>query len=153
MKIYSAYVELEDRRPLDAGDVDQALEQLQEYHGSVGMSPRGWRFAQLSVPGETLTQATSTAAAVAAAALGGAGAIAVEVLTEDEFGAREGWVPLPELVNVTKAAELLGVSRQRVLQRINEKSLPGEKIGRDYAIPVTAIAATINVEEPASSSS
>lgn len=51
----------------------------------------------------------------------------------------KGWEPTPELVSVAEAAELLGISRQRVLQKINAHQLPATRVGRDYAIPRTAL--------------
>ncbi len=68
--------------------------------------------------------------------------IAVEVITTEEFDARQGWdSTTTDLISVREAAELLGVSRQRVLQRIADKSLPAEKVGRDYGIPRSAVEA------------
>lgn len=66
-------------------------------------------------------------------------AIACEALTESEFDIRQGWASVPDLVSVSQAAELLGVSRQRVLQRINEKNSPATQVGRDYVIPRSAV--------------
>ncbi|MCW2751716.1 MAG: hypothetical protein JWR83_2826, partial [Aeromicrobium sp.] len=55
---------------------------------------------------------------------------------------REGWEPVPDLVSVTEAAQLLGVTRQAVLDRINRKTLPAEKVGREYVIPRLAVVIT-----------
>lgn len=135
MTMYSAHVEVDHRGDFD---VDQVMDQLENYHAAIGTSPRGYADAQISLPAETLAQACSTAIAVVSAAFG-APALACEVLTEAEFAARQGWEPVPDLVSVSEAAELLGVTRQAVLQRIGTKSLPATKIGRDYAIPRAAV--------------
>lgn len=39
-----------------------------------------------------------------------------------------------ELISTTQAAERLGLSRQRVLQIIDLKWLPAQKVGRNYVI-------------------
>lgn len=136
MQMYSAHVEVNER-----GDVDfeQVVDRLTEYHAAVGRSPRGFADAQISLPAESLGQACATAAAVVSSAYG-APAIACSVMTEKEFMTREGWGDPPsDLVSVTEAAQLLGVSRQAVLQRIAAKSLPAEKVGREYVIPRAAV--------------
>ncbi len=134
--MYSAHVEVDHRGDVD---IDQVMDQLEPYHPAVGTSPRGYPDAQISLPAETLAQACTTAIAVVSAAYGGAAAVACEILTEAEFDARQGWETVPDLVSVSEAAVLLGVTRQAVLQRIGTKSLPATKIGRDYAIPRAAV--------------
>ena len=136
MKMYSAHVEVDTG--LTVYNHSEVLEQLEPFHAALSTSARGFAAAQVSVPGESLTQPAATALAVVAAAYGG-DPIACEVMPEHEFDVRQGWVRLPELVGVAEAAELLGVSRQRVLQRINEKTLPATKVGRDYVIPRSAV--------------
>lgn len=59
----------------------------------------------------------------------------VEVMTEKAWDAREGFVHVPDLVSVTEAAELLGVSRQRVLQMVEEgKFSTATKVGSTTVI-------------------
>jgi excisionase family DNA binding protein len=137
--MYSAQVEVANQGDFTNDELERVLGQLEPYHAAIGVSPRGYRSAQISLPAEALAQACTTAMAVVAAALEGE-AIACEVMIEHEFGAREGFVPVPDLVSVTEAATLLGVSRQAVLQRIASKSLPAEKVGREYVIPRAAVA-------------
>lgn len=136
MKMYNAHVEVDTRQV----DVDKTMTALEGFHPAVAVSERGFVTARISLPGETLAQATAAALAVIAAATG-AVPIVAEVMTEDEFMAREGWEVVPELVSVSEAAVLLGVSRQRVLQRIDDKSLPATRVGRDYVIPRAAVVA------------
>lgn len=95
--------------------VDELMDQLAPYHIAIGTSPRGWLEARISLPAESLAQACATAAAVVET-VAGAMAIACEVMTEDEFDAREGFTTEPELVSSEQAAEILGVSRERVRQ-------------------------------------
>ena len=131
MEMYNAIVEVASKKKID---VDAVMGQLEAFHAALSESQRGWNTAHISLPGESLAQAAATATAVVSSAYG-APAIACEVMTETEFLAREGWAPVPDLVSVTEAAQLLGVSRQAVLQRIGSGSLPSTKIGRDHAIP------------------
>lgn len=135
MQMFHATVEIDKR---DAFGVDAMMDALASYHPAIGQSVRGFASATISLPAETLAQACTTAAAVVSAAFGGP-AIAAVVMTEPEFLARQGWAPVPDLVSVSEAAQLLGISRQAVLQRIGSKSLPAEKVGRGYAIPRSAL--------------
>lgn len=134
--MYNAQVEVELR---DTAAPEQAIDALAEHHPATWQSDRGWCGATISLPAESLAQATSAAVALVSAAYGGAPAIACEVMTEDERDAREGWAPTPELLSVTEVAEQLGITRQAVLQRINSGSLPARKVGQGWAIPAGAI--------------
>lgn len=143
--MYSAHVEV-DRVQINVDDVDALMGAFEQYHGAIGVSPRGYASAQISLPAETLAQACATAIAVVSATFG-APAIACEVLTEAEFHARQGWPErgeVSDVVSTTEAAELLGVSRQRVLQLINGNQLPAEKHGRDYLLPRSAVLARLS---------
>lgn len=111
MKMYTAVVEVDAK----SGDVDDLMDQLASYHAAVGTSPRGWLEARLSLPAESLAQACTTAAAVVEAAAGAA-AIACEVMLEAEHDAREGFTTEPEVLSSAEAAEVLGITRQRVAQ-------------------------------------
>lgn len=134
---YNATIEVDLHDPgLDV--LDHALEQLADYHPAVNISPRGYAEATITLPADTISQATSTAVAVITRAFGEE-PITITVMPTKEFDARQGFVPLPELVSVSDAAELLGVSRQRVLQKIVANQLPAVRVGRDYAIPKGAL--------------
>lgn len=135
MQMYNAAIEVATKKEYDA---DVVLEQLAGLHAAVGQSPRGWASVRISLAGESVPQVTLLACA-AVERVFGAPAIAVEVMTEDEFNAREGWEPVPDLVSVSEAAALLGVSRQRVLQRVEAKTLPATRVGRDFVIPRAAV--------------
>ena len=136
--MFSAWVEVDRRTEPTSRELDRVMDALKHHHPSLSTSPRGYLGAQISVPAEHLAQAASTAIILVSAAYGAPG-IACEVLTEAEHYAREGWEVVPDLLSVTDTALALGVSRQAVLQRINAKTLPASKIGRDYAIPRTAV--------------
>ena len=138
MEMYNATIDVAKRDELDDDQVDAIMEKLASYHPALGGSPRGWQSAIISLPAESLAQATSSALAVVEAAFG-APAVALEVMTSAEFDLRHGWEPVPDLVSVSEAAELLGVSRQRVLQRIEAKTLPATRVGRDWVITRSAV--------------
>lgn len=137
MQMYNAHVEVNKRGVFD---VDKVMAALAQHHPAIGHSPRGFADAQISLPAETLAQAAASAAAVVSWAYDGATAIACSVMTEKEFMNRQGWGEAPsEQISVTEAAQVLGVTRQAVLQRIGSKSLPAEKVGREYVLPRAAV--------------
>lgn len=138
MNSYFITIEVDDNKPLEAADVDRITDELEAFSPALGNSTRGFRSATISVTGQSLRQALASAIAVVEAAFD-ASAIVSEAMTEAEFDIRQGWVQTPDLVSVSQAAELLGVSRQRVLQRIQEKTLPATQVGRDYVIPRSAV--------------
>lgn len=119
-------------------DIDAVMEALATAHPAIGRSDTGRVEIAVTVPGESLAQAVTLAIALSEQATGSPAA-AVTALTEIERDTREGWAPLPELVNVTQAAEKLGISRQAVLKRINTGALPHQRVGREYVIPAAAL--------------
>jgi len=134
MTLYNATVETSRR----GFDTDAVMDALAAFHPSLSESERGWATATITLPGESLAQATVSALAVVGQAFG-AEPVAAEVMTTAEFDAREGWAAVPELLSVTQVAERLGVSRQAVLQRIESKSLPASRVGREWAVPASAV--------------
>jgi excisionase family DNA binding protein len=139
MTDYNARIEYATRD----GDDDDLIDALAGYHPAIARAPRGWVEAIITLPAETLRQATTTALAIAEvagrAALAGAEVLALEVLPTDEFDARNGLAPMPALMSVTEAAAELGVSRQAVLQRLEAGSLPGTKVGNAWVVQAAAV--------------
>lgn len=137
MAWFSAYVELDVR--LDGGEPpDELVDRLARWHGAVGVSPRGWLAVQLSIDAETIAHATEVAQLVVTNAARehgypNAAVIALEVMTDDEREARENDPPVPDLVDVKEAAEILGVTRQRV-QQIADR-LGGFRVGHGWVFP------------------
>lgn len=138
MNHYSAHVEVDLRKA--PSDPDPLLEQLEQFHAAIGMSEHGLFAVQMTVTGETLPQAAVVATAVVESVVGAA-VVAVEVMTEAEFNRREGWDDVEDLITVPEAAELLGVSRQAIGQRVRAKTLPAERRGRDWLLPRKAVEA------------
>lgn len=136
---YSVHIEFE-RRTITGTESVRAVDELAEWHAAVGTSPRGYVDVQMSVPAETLEGAIRAAAAVTSPVLKST-AIAITAMTETEFDARQGFVTMPELIGATETAELLGVSRQRVLQLVDEGKLGGTKVGKSLVLAREAVEA------------
>lgn len=134
MTKYNARFEYRTREPID----DRLIHALIDYHPATGRSPRGWAEVTITLPSESLRQATVTALALAEAALA-VELLVLEVLPTDEYDARLGLAPLPEIVSVTEAAAKLRVSRQAVLQRLESGSLPGKKAGNTWVVHADAL--------------
>lgn len=143
MQSYTATVEVDRRdfQTVTATELDRLVDALAPFHPAVHESPRGYLAATVTLPGATLAQATAAVIPVVENALR-APVVAVEAMPAREFDQRNGFVPLPELISVTEAAELLGVSRQAVLQRIGSRSLPATRVGRDWVLPRAAVEAS-----------
>ena len=132
--LYNAILEL-DVGPERAEDVVDALA---AYGAAAGVTDRGHLQVVLTVSGETLVQVMQTAVALAAQAIE-ARIVSARFLSTADFDARQGLEPLPELVSVTEAAAILGVSRQAVAQRIASGSLPGRQVGTAWVVPRAAL--------------
>lgn len=135
MKMHTITVELDTR---DVDQAEQLVTSLEQLHPAVSTSPRGWLEVTVTIPAEHVGQAVTLAIAAAEQAAGHP-TVAVTAMTEEEADARQGFETLPDLVSVTEAAELLGVSRQAVLDRISRHTLPATKVGREYTIPRSAL--------------
>ena len=120
-------------------DLDEkAVDALAAYHAATGRSDRGRLEVILTIPAEDLVQVVQTAVAITAQAIG-VPILTVAIAPTEEWDARQGLTPIPELVSVTEAASELGVSRQAVLQRLQSGSLPGRQVGTAWVIPRAAL--------------
>lgn len=119
-------------------DLDEAIDKLvaADVSPSLSQSPSGYYRARISVAGESLMSAMAAAAAIVQDALG---VPAVGAYVHEDGSTRTSDLTIPELVSVSEAADMLQVSRQAVLQRIGTGSLPASKVGREYAIPASAV--------------
>lgn len=143
MKMYNAAVEV----TAHDGDTDQLMDALAAYHPAVGVSPRGWLEARISLPAESLAQACATATIVVEAAMGAA-AIACEVMLEEEFDTREGFTTVPDLMSPAEVAEELGVSRERVRQLAVAKRIQTVPVGKDRAYVRSSVEAFAAQDRP-----
>ena len=136
MTMYNATIEL--HAPADAVHGLELVDALSGYHPAAGASQRGRLEVTVSLPAETLRQACTTALAVVEAAAG-VQALTVEVMPTAEHDERLGIEALPEVVGVTEAAAILGVSRQRVLQLVEAGTLPHQRAGNAVVISRAAV--------------
>jgi excisionase family DNA binding protein len=136
---YNATIEYNRKADVVLPDsADDLIDALEHYHVAVSSSARGWLEVTITLPAETLPQASTTALAVVSEAVHRvaphATPIASQVLTTEEFDVRNGMVPLPSLIGTQEAAEILGVSQQRVVQLVNAGKLSATRAGRALAM-------------------
>ncbi|HEY9413568.1 MAG TPA: helix-turn-helix domain-containing protein [Pseudonocardia sp.] len=125
MTTYNAVIETARRD--EPGD--DLLDALADYHPATSKSARGWLTVTITVPADSLRQAITTALALVEQAAG-TEVVALEAMTTEEFDARAGFEPMPtDLVGTTEAAQMLGVSRQRVQQMADGGFLPYVRVG------------------------
>jgi excisionase family DNA binding protein len=122
----------------DADTIDAILDRLAGFSPALGGNTRHTTL-DFTYPAEDLRTAVRTALALAGDAVGGLRMTGLEVITTAEFDRRAGLELLPPLVSVTEAAELLGVTRQAVLQRLESGSLPGTKVGNAWVVLRAAV--------------
>ena len=112
---------------------DKLIGALCDYHPAVGVGRAGRVEVILTYPADSPRQATSTAWALAESAdLDVSG---IEVLPTSLWDQRADSVELPRLVSVAEGAEILGISRQAVAQRLDAGSLIGTRVGKVWVIP------------------
>lgn len=146
MKYYTAVVEVSKRGNMSGDEVDAVMDRLNGYSPSLSVSPHGYRAARISVPAENLAAAAQAAilAVTFAYGLDVAGAVSTEVMSEAEADLRVGSLEVPDLVGVTEAADMLGVSPQRVRQMIDEGKLAAHRVGeRSFALVRDEVAAKL----------
>lgn len=130
MPSWTARLELDTR----AADLDVLVDALADYEANAAHTLWGRAEVVITVPGDNLRQAITTALAVAAGSTG-FDVFAVEVMPADEYAARQGYDPVPELLSVNQAAAELGVSAQRIRQRLEAGQLGGVKVGGTWVVP------------------
>lgn len=142
--LYNAVAEL-DRPAKNVSDdeVDKLMDFASVYSPAVGASPHGRLEMTVTIPAMTLRQAVHTATALledAGAAIA-AGVSSIEVMSTADFDDRVGMERLPSLIGSAEAAELLGVSRQRVAQLVDSGQLPAEPVGRNLILARASVEA------------
>jgi len=131
---------LEIDETINDARVDYLMEELADYGVAVGSAPHNNISVTLTLPAKSLMQAVKTAVALAEAA-SSANVIAIEVLPTEEFDARSGLEPIPALVSVAEAAEMLGLTKIRVNQMISEgKFSTARKVGSSFVLAYTEVA-------------
>ncbi|SLG91975.1 DNA binding domain, excisionase family [Mycobacteroides abscessus subsp. abscessus] len=140
MQLYNIVAEL--GTPLDKvapAALDAILDRLTGYHPAIGRGVFGQTEVTVSLPAETLRQAITTGLAVLADALPGHEITTFAAMTAAEFDRRAELDHVGTLISVSEAAAELGVSRQRVLQRIESGKLPAHRVGASYVLPRAAV--------------
>ena len=138
---YNATLTITPFSPVEDDEaVDALMEALADYHPAVGDAPAspGARPAGGTLPPPTLAQAVATATALAAQVGDLEG---IEVIPTQVWDRRAGLkIDDVELVSVTEAATILGLTSQAIRDRITAGTLPGRKIGRNWLVPTAALA-------------
>ncbi|WP_349862698.1 helix-turn-helix domain-containing protein [Leifsonia sp. WHRI 6310E] len=143
MKNFNLYIELDLRNPsVEKMDEVLTLAAQGDLHPAIGTSQRGYLDATITLPATNLQQAVMVGVATVQQ-IAGATAVRVDAMTTAEFDRRHGFTEVPELIGVTEAASILGVSRQRVLQMVEAGQLSGSKIGNSIAIPRSEVDARL----------
>lgn len=133
---YNATIEFDT--PATASAAERVVDALSAYHPAAGRSDRGRLEVTLTVPAADFVQLMQTTVAITARAID-APVLRVEFTPTEEFDRRQGLAPIPELVSVAEAAEILGVTRQAVQQRLESGSLPGRRVGKAWVIQRAAV--------------
>lgn len=130
-------VELDAHIPIAPDDldalVDPLMDLLEDFDGTVARSLTGRPELIFTVQADTVWQATTLARALIGSS--GHDVLVLEVMGQDEFVRRSEDITLPSLVSVAQAAELLGVTRQSVLERVQRGTLPAVKVGDTWILP------------------
>lgn len=135
MNEYTITVTTASTARYENADIDRILADLSDYAPVPYTNGQGQRELILTVDADTAGDAARAALAAAETALK-APAIAVKVF-DNAFPP-----PLPDLVGPTDAAEILGLSHQRIRQLITDGSIRAVRVGtRALAIPRTELAA------------
>lgn len=138
---YNATLTITPSSPVEDDEaVDVLMEAFADYHPAVGDAPAspGALQAVVTVPAHTLAQAVATATALATQVGDLEG---IEVIPTQVWDRRAGLkIDDVELVSVTEAATILGLTSQAIRDRIAAGTLPGRKIGRNWLVPTAALA-------------
>ena len=137
---YNATLTITPSSPVEDDPVDVLMDAFADYHPAVGDAPASPGALQvvITLPAHTLAQAVATATALAAQVGDLEG---IEVIPTQVWDRREGLkIDDVELVSVTEAATILGLTSQAVRDRITAGTLPGRKIGRNWLVPTAALA-------------
>lgn len=137
MEMYNLVVELDASRDEAAGDFGGSLlEQFGDYHPALTVSSLGRAELVVSVPAEDMWQALSTARAL----FRDLPVTRVWAETSADFD-RRSEAEVPPLLSVTEVAEMLGITRAAVQQRIDAGKLPAVRVGKAWAVPAASVAA------------
>jgi excisionase family DNA binding protein len=125
---YNATVELKTRVKHSESAADLLVDRLKDFHAAAGASPFGRLEVTITLVAESMQQAAATALALVDQA-SDRPILTLEIMPTTEYDRRVGVAELPELVSVREAADILGITRQRVLQLVDAELLPASRVG------------------------
>jgi len=112
---------------------DEIMAVIETFHGVYTFHEQRHAHAvTISFPADSGKQAIAIATAVAEKFGEVTG---LKVLTSEEFDRQEGFTHIPDLVSVTQAAQIMGITRSAVIQRIETGSVYAVKVGNAWVIP------------------
>jgi excisionase family DNA binding protein len=120
------------------------LEALAEHHPVVSRTIDGHAEITITIEADVLAGAAHTALYRLQTATGAMRSFTI--ITTAEYDRRTDEMKVGDLIGTAAAAEILGVSRQRIQQLANSGALPSQKIGRGLAIPLVAVTALKHAE-------
>lgn len=121
-------------------DIDQVMDALADFGVAIGDADAAGSQITVTIPADDLEQAARLALSLIRPL---ATPLAItEALPEEIRDAREGWTPVPDLVDVAGAAQILGMTPQWVRQLIDAGTLPATTAGtRATVLPRSAVEA------------
>ena len=114
-------------KPLTDHEAERALDELPGLSAVLAHNS-GRPDVLLTISADSVVQA----AALGVAAIERATGRTVEACTitpSELWDRRQGFIPIPELIGATEAAAVLGVTRQRIAQLVDEGKLPARRAG------------------------
>lgn len=138
MKHYVVEVQTTEHGP-KPDRADELMNALADYQPIIGTTVGRHVQITITVPATTLGQAVHTALAVIQRC---ATPTAITAVPEHDREAHQSWIELPELVSVSEAGKILGITRQAVLGLIDRGQLPGRHVNtKIVAIPAASVQA------------
>ncbi len=136
MRHYVVEVQTTEHKP-SPDRAEELMSTLADYQPVVGTTVGRHVQITITVPATSLGQAVHTALAVIERC---ATPSAITAVPEQDREAHQRWVELPELVGVTEAGTILGISRQAVLGLVDRGQLPGRHVTtKIVAIPAASV--------------
>jgi len=135
MTSYNATIELN----LPSAEVtpqigDDLIERFIDWHPAIGVSSLGRVELIITLPAETITQATSTVSALTT----GLDVVRTTVETTEDFD-RRSMAEVPALMSVSEVAQALGLTRAAIQKKITAGTIPAVRVGTTWAVPAAAV--------------
>lgn len=112
---------------LSAAEAERAMDALPHLSAAIGWNG-GHSDVIITVNADDVVQAGVVGVAAIERATGRTVAVLAVVPTK-MWDERQDFLPVPELVGASEAAEILGVTRQRIAQLVEEGKVPAQRAG------------------------